>query len=482
MRVISEMSCTINHRRSQRLEAAQKSKIDHHSEMRFLRWRLRSMKKVFQDQKRIMISIKNTFVYKKYQKVYRAHRNKKWRYEKSLLKEIKARYKREQSMINIQRQLKELSLVDEKTIKTAAYVFIERVRIIDILFVFIASSLKEECKRRVKAINVLTALCNLQKDHHFRCRNSFFMNIKLEWNLTSSSLSDFISIECKLTQCIFCLDCEELSTKTRLKFFYSHDDLKKHFYRKHLHHHLNSKIDHMFSFKMQSYLEKQNAFAESCRTDAQDINLIITHYHRSCISNFFKDYHTFFNHSILSRASIQYSTWLISYLSAIINALYCFVLLNSTILIYIDVRLSISSVFIYDVSLSFLVLKNIIYNSTEKNYNYSSFLCVFVCAIEDFLVTICSFYIIAVLKIDFNYINDISNFTVLWYKMCTVAFLMNRCLYWKCFTSWVMSCIHFNVVSSLYSVEFRVIKVSLFTSLIWFLYHRDFERVKSPSK
>jgi hypothetical protein len=154
------------------------------------------------------------------------------------------------------------------------------------------------------------------------------------------------------------------------------------------------------------------------------------------------------------------------YLSAIISALYCSVSLSSTILIYIDVELLIFFIFFYNVLLSFLVLKNIIYNLTEKNYNYYLFLCVFACAIKDFFVMICSFYVIAVLEIDFNYINNISNFTVLWYKMCTVAFLMNRYLYWKCFTSWVMSCIYFNIVSSLYSVEFRVIKLSLFAFLI----------------
>lgn len=49
MRVISEMSRTIDRRRSWKLEVAQKAKVNHHSEMRLLRRKLRLLKKVFQD-------------------------------------------------------------------------------------------------------------------------------------------------------------------------------------------------------------------------------------------------------------------------------------------------------------------------------------------------------------------------------------------------------------------------------------------------
>ncbi len=68
-------------------------------------------------------------------------------------------------------------------------------------------------------------------------------NTKLERDLTPPSvlqppcLSDSIPIECKPTQCIFCVGCEGLPTEARLKSFHSHCDLKKHFYRKHLRHH-----------------------------------------------------------------------------------------------------------------------------------------------------------------------------------------------------------------------------------------------------
>jgi hypothetical protein len=156
------------------------------------------------------------------------------------LKEIKARHKREQPVIDIQRQLKGLPIVAEETVKAEAYVFAERVRVIDTLFAFTTSSPEEECKRRVEAINALTALCGLQEGRHFRRRKA---DIKAKEEQTSSSvslppnLSETLAVECKATQCIFCLGNEELSAADRLKTFASRGDLKKHFHRKHLRHH-----------------------------------------------------------------------------------------------------------------------------------------------------------------------------------------------------------------------------------------------------
>ena len=243
MRAASGMSRTIDRRRPRKLEAAQKAEVDRHPEVRLLRRKLRSLKKVFQDQKISIASTKGTPVHEEYQKAYRAHRNQKRRLEESLLKEVKARYKREQPVIDIQRQLKGLPIVAEETVNAEAYVFAERVRVIDTLFAFTTSSPEEECKRRVEAINALTALCSLQESRHFRRQKPSSADTKLERDLTppsvfqAPSLSDAIPIECKPTQCIFCLGCEGLPTEARLKSFRSHGDLKKHFHRKHLRHH-----------------------------------------------------------------------------------------------------------------------------------------------------------------------------------------------------------------------------------------------------
>jgi len=57
-------------------------------------------------------STKGTSLYDHYRQAYQAHRNLKRRHEKALLIEVKKRYKKEQSMIDIQRQLKEFSIAE----------------------------------------------------------------------------------------------------------------------------------------------------------------------------------------------------------------------------------------------------------------------------------------------------------------------------------------------------------------------------------
>lgn len=67
--------------------------------------------------------MKGTPLHHHYQQAYRAHRNLKRRLEKALLVKVKERYKIEQPVIDIQRQLKGLPVA-------------ERVRAINTLFTF----------------------------------------------------------------------------------------------------------------------------------------------------------------------------------------------------------------------------------------------------------------------------------------------------------------------------------------------------------
>ena len=153
---------------------------------------------------------------------------------------IKKRYKKKQSMIDIQRQLKRLSIAKQKALQAIEYVFEKKIHVIDAIFIFVTSSIEEKCQRRVIAINALIALCKKQESQDFRRRRA---NIKVKENQTSisssSNLSKMLSIECKATQCIFCLENEDLLAIDQLKTFASRDDLKKHFHRKHLRHHSN---------------------------------------------------------------------------------------------------------------------------------------------------------------------------------------------------------------------------------------------------
>ena len=183
---------------------------------------------------------KETPLYNHYRQTYQAHRNLRRRHKKTLLAEVKKRYKKEQSVIDIQHQLKGLPVAEQENLQVVEYIFAERVQAIDALFTFATSSTEEECQRRAAAINALIALYKKQKNQGFRrCK----ADIQVKEVQTSSSvslpptLSETLPIECKAIQCIFCLGNEELSTSDRLKTFASRGDLKKHFHRKHLRHH-----------------------------------------------------------------------------------------------------------------------------------------------------------------------------------------------------------------------------------------------------
>ncbi len=240
MRAASGMSRTIDPRRPRRLNLAQQAEVDRHPEVRLVRRRLKSLLQTFQDQKRSIASAKGTPLYDHYRQAYQAHRNLRRRNEKTLLTEVKERYKKEQPVIDIQHQLKGLPVAVEESLQAAEYVFAERVQAIDAIFTFATSSTEEECQRRAAAINALIALCKKQESQGFRRRKA---DIKAREEQTSPSvslppnLSETLPVECKATQCIFCLGNEELSAADRLKTFVSRGDLKKHFHRKHLRHH-----------------------------------------------------------------------------------------------------------------------------------------------------------------------------------------------------------------------------------------------------
>jgi len=91
--------------------------------------------------------------------------------------------------------------------------------------------------RRVQAINAVTALCSLQECRGFRRRQNSASDTKLKKESTPPTLSESLPLEFQPTQCIFCLGDEGLPAEKRLWSFHSHDDLKKHFYRKHLRYH-----------------------------------------------------------------------------------------------------------------------------------------------------------------------------------------------------------------------------------------------------
>ena len=163
MQLASGMSRTIDRPWPWKLNDAQKAQVDRDPEVRLFCRRQNKMFQFIKENYGRIADMKGTSVYNKYQKVYQAYRNMKRLQEEALLQEVKARYKREQPVIDIQRQLKGLPLVELETAMAENYVFEDRVRVIDTLLTFVTSSPAEECKRRVEAINSLTTLCRLQE-------------------------------------------------------------------------------------------------------------------------------------------------------------------------------------------------------------------------------------------------------------------------------------------------------------------------------
>ena len=127
IRAVSEMSRTIDSRRARKLSLAQKAEVDRHPEMRLLHRRLKLLLQAFSDQKPYIASMKETPLYHHYRQAYQAHLNLKRRLKKALLVKIKERYKKKQSVIDIQRQLKGLPVAEQKSLHLTKHVFAERV-------------------------------------------------------------------------------------------------------------------------------------------------------------------------------------------------------------------------------------------------------------------------------------------------------------------------------------------------------------------
>jgi len=241
MRAASGMSRTIDLRRPKQLTESQRAEVDRHPEIKLLFRTRTNLRALVRD--RGIKKVTGTALHANYENACREYRKVRRRHQKAFLTEVKSRYKREQPVIDIQRQLRGESL-DEKdpTLKMQDCVLAERCQVIDSLFTFATSSPEEECRRRAKAINALKTLCNLQEGRRFRRRTHSASTNKLTQEtlpaaLQPPSLSDSLPVECKPTQCIFCLGSEGLPAEVRLKSFHSCGDLKKHFQRKHLRHH-----------------------------------------------------------------------------------------------------------------------------------------------------------------------------------------------------------------------------------------------------
>lgn len=150
--------------------------------------------------------MKGTPIYNIYQEAYWAHRNIRPLHEEAGLKEVKARYKTEQPVIDIQRQPRGLPIVEQDRMKAEDYAFLERVRSLKPLHLchFIS-------RRGMQTADSShwRRDCPSQESRGVRRRKRSKSDTKPEKEDTPSTLSESFLLQCKPTQCIFCLGDKE---------------------------------------------------------------------------------------------------------------------------------------------------------------------------------------------------------------------------------------------------------------------------------
>lgn len=180
----------------------------------------------------------------KYQEAYRQVQSKKKAVKKTMMKEIKAKYREQQPVADIISQLGGMSAKNERSETEQGpqdRLGDERLRAFTALFTFATHNQVEECARRTEAIDAVTALCQLERPRVRRACRSKQVNPgpsveeSARKGAKAAKAAEPILIECLPTQCIFCLGNVNLAYERRTKAFHRRDALQKHF-RAHLSH------------------------------------------------------------------------------------------------------------------------------------------------------------------------------------------------------------------------------------------------------
>ena len=101
----------------------------------------------------------------KYQKAVRRHRSEKQRQRRLLLADLVNRFKKEQPVIDSERQLSG-KVVDEETrdaLERSDQLTPEHLLLIDAILTLPETSLENETRRRITAINAITAYCSVEE-------------------------------------------------------------------------------------------------------------------------------------------------------------------------------------------------------------------------------------------------------------------------------------------------------------------------------
>ena len=132
LRVVSEISRTIDRRRSRELNFNQIAKIDFHSEIQKLKTALNEIKTKRNRIKHSRSADKELL--DKINKVRRQLKNTRKRHQRRYLDDLIKRFNTEQSIIDIQRQFKELKIKKKQSLEIKQYSLTKRKKVIDALY------------------------------------------------------------------------------------------------------------------------------------------------------------------------------------------------------------------------------------------------------------------------------------------------------------------------------------------------------------
>ncbi|KAH8585358.1 hypothetical protein B0O99DRAFT_679450, partial [Bisporella sp. PMI_857] len=178
----------------------------------------------------------------KYQKARRRLQSEKQRQRRLLLVDLVERFKKEQPVIDSERQLAG-KVVDEDTRDALAQsdrVTPEHLLLIDAILTLPETSLENEYQRRIAAVNAITAYCGVEEGPASRriqrgrpVKDESPPVLKTEEPDTLSQAIRSIKSEKRPTKCFVCLGNRSLTLRERVASYATSGSLSRHFLRKH---------------------------------------------------------------------------------------------------------------------------------------------------------------------------------------------------------------------------------------------------------
>jgi len=179
----------------------------------------------------------------KYQKACRRLRSEKQRQRRLLLVDLVDRFKKEQPVIDSERQLSG-KVVDEDTrdaLERSDQVTPEHFLLIDAILTLPETSLENENRRRIAAVNAITAYCGVEEgpaSHRIQrgrpVKDDSPPVLKAKEPDALSQAIRSIKREKRPTKCFVCLGNPSLTLRERVASYATSGSLSRHFLRKHV--------------------------------------------------------------------------------------------------------------------------------------------------------------------------------------------------------------------------------------------------------